>query len=98
MTPNFIAYIYNGDISAVAKIHAGLLEIQGLLTAKPGHYFDGENVSYADYAVAPFLGRMLTFGKAGESIPALIPCELNVLTIDCRINRRRLLRKSHGEC
>lgn len=65
VTPNFIKYIYGEDQSAIAPLLAGLKEIQGLLTANEGHYFQGDSVSYADFAVAPFLGRMLTFGKAG---------------------------------
>lgn len=66
VTPNFIKFIYGGDNSAIPQLHAGLKEIQELLAANPGHYFLGDSVSYADFAVAPFLGRMLTFGKAGE--------------------------------
>ena len=98
VTPNFVAYIYQGDESAIPKLLAGLKEIQGLLTARPGHYFDGDNVSYADCAVVPFLGRMLTFGKAGESYRISTKRRLSrvSLFLEERVLEERTLMRTAG--
>ncbi|KAI5476800.1 hypothetical protein MNV49_007257 [Pseudohyphozyma bogoriensis] len=55
----------SGDKSGVPDIIKGLEEISGLLQRHPGPFFLGEKLSIAEVGVAPFLGRLLTFGKAG---------------------------------
>ena len=48
-------------------ILAGVREIQTLLARRKGHFVLGDDLSLADVAVAPFVGRLLATGRAGRS-------------------------------
>ena len=44
----------------------GIKEIQGLLAKSDGPFALGKEISAADLGVAPFVGRIMATGKAGE--------------------------------
>lgn len=65
-----------GKPEAGAALLEGVTEIQSLLNRHKGTFLLGDKLSIGDLAVAPFIGRIYTLGKAGAS---LLPSERLVL-------------------
>ncbi|GAA5898154.1 hypothetical protein JCM5296_002006 [Sporobolomyces johnsonii] len=78
VTGPLMGYIYAGKADGIDSLLPGLDEIQSLLAKHPGTFLLGSDISIGDLAVAPFVGRLFTFAKAG-----LLPEELaKTLTSD----------------
>ncbi|TNY19088.1 hypothetical protein DMC30DRAFT_418243 [Rhodotorula diobovata] len=54
-----------GKPEAASALLEGVSEIQGLLQRHKGTFLLGDKLSIGDLAVAPFVGRIYTLGKAG---------------------------------
>lgn len=61
----FFAIAVKGEPGNVSAIYTGAREIAVLLNKHDGPFVLGKQLSIADLAVAPFLGRMLALAEAG---------------------------------
>lgn len=64
-TPYF-SNLLHGKAESVKCMLIGIKEIQGLLAKYEGDFALGKELSMADLGIAPFIGRIMATGKAGE--------------------------------
>ncbi|KAK4700187.1 glutathione S-transferase, partial [Phenoliferia sp. Uapishka_3] len=60
-----VGILFQGKAENGPSVLAGITEIQGLLKKHAGPFALGSKVTIADLGVLPFIGRILTLGKAG---------------------------------
>ncbi|KAM0746344.1 hypothetical protein T439DRAFT_329794 [Meredithblackwellia eburnea MCA 4105] len=61
----FTGVLWQKKVENLPLVLDGLKEIQELLKRHEGPFFLGEKISIADLGVAPFVGRLIAFAKAG---------------------------------
>ncbi|GAA6029683.1 hypothetical protein JCM8097_001000 [Rhodosporidiobolus ruineniae] len=64
-TSPFLHVVYQGKLEAADAALAGIEEVQQLLAKQPGKFLLGDQPTIGDLGVAPFVGRLFAFSKAG---------------------------------